>query len=179
MICYFVEFVVLRGLNGLRSKWELYELCVSFLVWSICCSIMMAFQEMLLLCSCAFKKWGKILCKNALSLRNSCIEMWWLFACCFRIQRLFWRNSLSPMLCIQLHSWPVPLAASHLWLFSLGHCFKKSLKTLLTPFLLSSWCQVWQSILFQKKRWIILWTSWLYYLCRYSQEKKSIGSFKP
>ena len=116
------------------------------------------------------------MCKNAHHSETVIWEMWWFFACCFRIQLLVleW-NNLSPMLYIQLHSWPMPLAASHLWLFSLGHCFKKSLKTLLTPIsselmmpsLAGAFCSKRNAESYYEP-------ADSYYLCRYSR-KKSIG----
>lgn len=116
------------------------------------------------------------MCKNAHHSETVIWETWWFFACCFRIQLLGleW-NNLSPMLYIQLHSWPMPLEASHLRLFSLGHCFKKSLKTLLTPIsselmmpsLAGAFCSKRNAESYYEP-------ADSYYLCRYSR-KKSIG----
>lgn len=148
VICWVCCF---EGLNGLRSKGNFMNrvfLGLKHLLFNNdgfsrdAAPVLLCIQEM----------GQNSMCKNAHHSETVAWKMWWLFACCFRIQRLVleW-NSLSPMLCIQLHSWPVPLAASHLWLFSFGHCFMKSLKTYSPPFLLSSWCQVWQEHSVQKE----------------------------
>lgn len=120
-----------------------------------------------------FKKWGKILCARMVitqkRLYGKCDE---IFAYCFRIKLsvLEW-NNLSPMLYIQLYSGPTPLAASHLWLFSLGHYFKKTLKTLLTaisselmmPSLAGAFCSKRNTASYYEP-------ADSYYLCNYSRQ---------
>lgn len=112
-----------------KGTGTLYLSRVSFLVWSICCSVIMAFRERFFWL--IFKKWGKTLC-----LRSVITQKWLegklneIFACFFRIKLLVleW-NALSSVLYFQLQ---MSHEASYLWPFLPGLYLKKSLRTLLT-----------------------------------------------